>query len=301
MLKTYCSYFGCRYLDHYVKLVLPELKPYFTGIILPYSEYDKQWYKENTSKIIKATIDSGMECWVDPWGIGGATFGGEQTSELAINYPGRFKSYRYKQYAVCLQSKEFISYIKSWIDDVASFGATGIFWDEPKHVCNCYKCRKSPKTKVVLNFLEFVTNYTKEKGLKNIICMLPYSAVGNLWEKIINLKGLDVFAVDPYFTIHGVSILPKLYVSSIIKKIKKVCPEKEWQIWFQGFRLKEKNIKDIVNAMDMSYKLGCHNMSIWSFHGTEVMAPSMSCENPEHYWNSIINKIKELKENEKTN
>ncbi len=54
----------------------------------------------------------------------------------------------------------------------------------------------------ILNFLEFLTDHSSSKGLKNAVCVLPYSEPKYgiyEWEKVVKLKSVDIFGSDPYW------------------------------------------------------------------------------------------------------
>src|SRR5439155_17044624 len=65
------AYHGNRYLDHFAR-DLDEIREWgFTGIVHCATETDLEWGVGRLADIFGMTAEAGLECWADPWGVGG--------------------------------------------------------------------------------------------------------------------------------------------------------------------------------------------------------------------------------------
>lgn len=197
MPRHLVSYFGNRYLDHF-KRDLEEIVDHgFNGVVHCATEADMEWGSDRLGEIFRATIEAGLECWADPWGVGGV-FGGEAHSGFLGRNPSALQRSSRGEVLphACLRNPGFVRFVKDWIDTVASMGAQTVFWDEP-HVamtgadtwaCACTECQKvfgqpfsdSASEQVLdfrvataLGFIDEVSRHARSKGLRNSVCLYP--------------------------------------------------------------------------------------------------------------------------------
>src|SRR5690625_7532882 len=101
----------------------------------------------------------------------------------------------------------------------------------------------------MVRFIKEVSEYSKEKGCKNIICFFPNRKkleVPAEWEAVASLDSIDIFATDPYWVGSDFSHdqLVEFYVDEAVQIGKKTG--KEVQLYIQNFRIpKEEEYKEI--------------------------------------------------------
>jgi hypothetical protein len=231
----------------------------------------------------------------------------------------------------CINSRTFRDKMSQWIDLAASTGAEGVFWDEP-HLfygeftelfgktrkiwgCTCPTCKDIFKNNfgyempreftndvmafrqdTILNFLEFLSDHSSSKGLKNAVCVFPYSEPKYgiyEWEKIVKLKNVDIFGSDPYWISYNEPVGD--FVEKVSREVVRLCKkhDKEPQIWIQGYRVPAGREDEISTAVKAAFNSGVRNIATWCFEGGACMT-YISSERPEMVWDNISKEYKEL-------
>ena len=149
----------------------------------------------------------------------------------------------------------------------------------------------------IVKFIEYVSDASSKKGLKNAICVLPESGPKHgvyQWEKIVQLKNIDIFGSDPYWLCFNKDV--KDFVKTISDEVVTLCKRyhKEPQIWIQGFRVPEGREDEVSAAIKIAYDSGVRNIATWSFDAGACMS-YISSDRPEMVWDIISAKYKELK------
>jgi len=247
-MKTGVSYFGNRFLKHFLR-DLEDIKAHHcTYIVHCFEENDLLYYLDTMKEIVAATHEAGLEAWIDPWGVGGV-FGGEAQSGLLGRHPEALQVTSDGQHvpAACLNNPQFRQFMHEWIDGAAYIGGDVVFWDEP-HLyipweqllagqldvpwsCRCSVCQEkfaaeyghpmptelteevqAFRLKTCLDFLHDVSDYAKKKGLRNALCLLPVE-IPQLglpsFEEASRLETIDIFGTDPYWVLFS-SLAPQL-------------------------------------------------------------------------------------------
>lgn len=302
------SYFGNRITKHYQRYDLPEIVDLGCDYVLhTYSENDFEFYEETIGELVNLSHQVGLQVYLDPWGIGGV-FGGEAYSNFLIQHRDAWQIDQYGNFQprACLRNPEFMSYMRTWIASAVKLGADCVFWDEPKLTlpsftnvqesssCYCKQCKNDFEEKYsypiyaapadqiqtfqeesLINFIGFMSQEVKSRGLKNAICFAPptlSSSTPAIWHEIAAAPAIDILGVTPYWGL--VEEDPFTYVTKWSNEIVELSTQhgKTAQVWLQGFgfkRGKEIEIRLAGKAIEQSkvesvaiwgYK-GCHHMS----------------------------------------
>jgi len=212
-MKFGASYFANRILRHVKTDMKKMVDDGCTFVVHTMSEHDVAYHSENMVDIVKASRETGLEVFLDPWGIG-RVFGGESFSTFVKAYQNCRQKLNFTEgdmmiFKACLNSKTFRDYMANWIELAAKTGAEGVFWDEPhlffgeftplfggkkKDIwgCVCSTCSdlfkqkygyeipmdftdevKAFRQSTIVNFLEHMANIAAKKGLKNSVCLFP--------------------------------------------------------------------------------------------------------------------------------
>uniref|UniRef100_A0A7V3ZZE3 Uncharacterized protein n=1 Tax=candidate division WOR-3 bacterium TaxID=2052148 RepID=A0A7V3ZZE3_UNCW3 len=312
-MKKGISYFGVRN-PHWVEKDLAIIKESgIDYIVHTYSENDMEYYEGTMHKIVKLSKDFGLEVYLDPWGVA-RIFGGEAFSKfLLLNDEARLVTREGKKgYGACMNNPATIEFIKKWVDSASSLEPDFIFWDEPhfspltnREGCFCSICKEKFKEKfgcsmeeataedlksfrgfTKLEFLRIITAYAKEKGLRNVLCLLPDDEDID-WDHYASIPSIDVFGTDPYWVLH-----PQNFEEWMEEKIKMVSLlsnkySKESEIWIQNFRVKkgEEHLIEKVALKAKEYRID--RISAWSYKGTAYMS-YISCDDPEMVWMTLL-------------
>jgi hypothetical protein len=155
VLKKGVAYHGNRILRHVEEDLRDIIEHDFNLVVHMFSHNDWDRHRNIMKEIIQMTDESGLESWIDNWGLGGPP--GDKSHFLSY-YPDSHQIYSDGQMdpvRVCLNSTDFRKFTKEWIDVVKDAGGKSIFWDEP-HLgarqmengkpkvwsCRCSRCRK---------------------------------------------------------------------------------------------------------------------------------------------------------------
>jgi hypothetical protein len=312
-VKKGISYFGVRNPEWVEKDLAVIKESGIDYIVHTYSENDMEYYEGTMREIVKLSKDYGLEVYLDPWGVA-RIFGGEAFSKfLLLNDDARLVTRDgEKGYGACMNNPSTIEFIKKWIDSASTLGTDFIFWDEPhfspltnKEGCFCPICKAKFKEKfgysieeaseedlrafkgfTKLEFLKIVTSYAREKGLKNVLCLLPHDEDID-WDYYASIPTIDVFGTDPYWVLH-----PEDFETWMEEKVRKVSQlskkySKESEIWIQNFRVREGEEYLIEKVALKAKEYGIDRISAWSYKGTAYMSYIRS-DNPEKVWRTLL-------------
>lgn len=321
-IKTGISYFGNRNPRYFVSDLEEIVSHHCSFIVHTFSENDFEYYKETVKELVALTKDAGLECYLDPWGIG-RVFGGEAYSSFAL------KNRQCNQVlpngepapAACLNHPSFRQYMARWIDAAAEMKANVLFWDEPHFFidlkqkdrfplwyCSCPSCLEkfqelNSKSFMeatteeisrfrdicVVDFLTELCDATHNRGIKNAVCLLPFkdAKIGvSEWSHIAEIPSVDIFGTDPYWMFFNKELHP--FVGGFAREIKSLSEkyQKEAQIWIQAYRIAAGREEEIKEAIATAYAEGVRNFAAWSYYGTEYMSYIRS-DNPQKVWDIL--------------
>ena len=322
--RTGISYFGNRNPRHFV-VDLEEILNHNCNFILhTFSENDQLFYKQTMAELIQLSKDAGLQVYVDPWGVG-RIFGGEATSDFAFKNRDVCQLLSTGEYApaACMNNPRVRDFMKKWIDDAVEIGADVLFWDEPhffidwdnikaerppRWACWCAYCKEKfqnmygapmPKTMgddvqsfreaATVEFLSMLCDYTREKKVKNAVCLLPHRerkfGVTD-WSRIAAIESLDIFGTDPYWVFFNKNIGE--FVGGLSREIVMLSKQykKEAQIWIQNYKIPNGREDEIREAIAVAYAEGVRNLAAWSFYGTAYMSYIKS-DDPQKVWDTL--------------
>ncbi len=334
-MKLGASYFGNRILKHVREDMEKMLNDGCNFVVHTMSEHDVEYHSQTMVDIVNVSREVGLSVFLDPWGVG-RVFGGESFSTFVKQYPEArqrlsFAEGEIKVNKACLNSKAFKDKMLHWIELADSTEADGVFWDEP-HLfygefsdlfdktrtiwgCTCPICKDIFKDcygyempleftedvmefrqNTILKFIEYLSNISSEKGLKNAVCVFPIKEPRYgiyQWEKLVKMKNIDIFGSDPYWFSYNKSVGD--FVGEISRDVVQLCEKyhKEPQIWIQGFRVPEGREEEVSTAIKEAYDSGVKNIATWCFEAGACMTYIRS-DRPEIVWDIISKKYKEL-------
>lgn len=329
-MKIVSSYFGNRILKHVTIDMRSLVKSGFTGVVHTFSENDLKYYCETFVDIVRISHEAGLDVDLDPWGVG-RVFGGEAFSGWIAENPDKMQVSRdgtSKPHA-CLNNPEFRVFMRHWIDKAVETGTDGIFWDEPhlyisskndnEHswTCVCSHCQKIfhnmfdekiPMTKTeevvkfqhwtLLDFLKEMLAYSKAKGMRNTLCLLPDEFLKTEpldWNDVIAIPGIDILGTDPYWTFSSESVVTfvKRYSRRLLDITKGTGIEP--QIWIQGFRIPLESEDAVSLAIETAASEGIENLAIWGFEACAHMS-FLASGDPKKVWSTAIDTFKRIKD-----
>ena len=249
--------------------------------------------------------DTGLEVWVDNWGLGGPP--GDKSHFLAY-YPDShiyLSNGEMDPVRACLNSPDFRKFTKDWIDTVHFIGGRTIFWDEPhmpsKEVdgkkfygCCCPRCRKlfeekygrpMPETSdadaeafgtdTIVDYFREMTEYSASKGMKNVVCVMlgTYGMSLEVVDKICSLPHMDNIGSDPYW-IGKQAQNPDLSLYNFV--YEGACENlrvanqfgKDHNIWIQTYANPRGKEEDIIEATEAAYDAGARTIIAWGYYGS---------------------------------
>lgn len=316
------AYFGNRYLDHFRRDLEEIVDHGFNGIVHCATEADLEWRLERLGEIFRLTRDAGLECWADPWGVGGV-FGGEAYSGFVGRNPDAMQrtSAGSSVPHACLRNLAFTGFMKQWIDGMAQSGAETIFWDEPHlamssdevFTCVCETCTAefgpfpstiSPevtefRVATAKGFLDEMTKHARSKGLRNSVCLYPLEgeAAARMGVPSIGqvsaLEAVDDVGVDPYPVfelLSGRSLSDfdaERFVGGWADKLVEVASSSAVtvHIWIQGFLLPEGSEGLVEACAAAARRHGVSDLAFWGYRAAEVTS-LIKPGNPRAVWSS---------------
>lgn len=322
-MKTGVAYHDVRNLNHVREDLKDMVEHHCNFVVHTFSETDLSFYTRVMKDIVQASKDLGLEVYIDPWGVGGI-FGGEALSRfIAENLDDRQVLTDGKSApAACMNSSNFRSFMRLWVETAADLGSDIVFWDEPhfymvdwfvegavtEHwACCCPACRKlfeerhgrpMPKEMdadvaafreaTIVDFFSELGEYAKKCGMKNALCVLPdedsLRGVSN-WESLVSIPSLDIFGTDPYWAVRGLPLEP--YVRDKTRKARALCEKygRELQMWVLAFLIQDGREDEVTRAAEIFYEEGVRNIAAWSYDGGGWTYTRS--ENAEKVWENL--------------
>jgi hypothetical protein len=324
MIETGVSYFANGWKHHFERDLEDIRAHYCTYIVHCFSENEMIFARQRTANFFKMTRGAGLGCWANPWAVMGL-FGGEQFSAFVPRNPDacQILSTGQRAPAACPSANETRAAMKLWINMAVDFGADTIFWDEPHlyipdwddlhfasdsaFACFCSRCRDlfqkqfghaMPETltdemrkfreDLMLDFLAEMIGYAKDRGAQNAITLLPVddAATESLpWNRIANIRGLDIFGTDPYWFLHDRDCTQ--YVSAQMKRTMEICQPRHLtpHFWAQGFGIPAGREQELETGFNLAVEMGAKSVAVWGMHGNSAW--DGASENPEVVWDVV--------------
>lgn len=281
--------------------------------------------------IFAMTQGLGLELWVDNWGLNGAP--GDPS--FFLNYhptEGQILSDGSIHPLVCLNSEAFISWTKEWIDQVYECGGRKIFWDEPAllakeiFACACPRCKKlfeerygkaMPATiddevrqfqlDTILNYFAQVTAYSRQKGMENLLCVMPGSHHGICVQNapLLHEKAcFDNIGTDPYcISIRRPNSKSHTEAYRYVYQHTKECLAitnslgVDHNLWIQAYNFPAGEEEKIVTMADAAFEAGARTILFWGHHGCE--GNEYRSANPMKSWASTKGAVQHLLQRER--
>ena len=345
-LKTGAAYYGNRMLSHAITDMKDMARSNLDIVVHMLTHNDIERSFSVMKDICKATEAEGLEVWIDNWGIGGAP--GDKGHFLAY-HPEAHSYYGdgiMHPYQICLNAPSYRQFVKDWVDRVAELGSKTIFWDEPLipvqkingtddyySCCTCPTCqklfedrfgKKMPpvmdkdvskfRNDVLIDYHNFITEYSSSLGLKNVVCLMPYQLAGvtkqTEKEKLLNfdidsvcaMPNVDNIGTDPYW--YSIKSDPEnpFSVYEYNYNTTKLCVGKADQygkdhnIWIQGYNAPAGREEEIIEATEGAYDAGARTILSWSYNGAE--SHSYRSANPMRTWTCTLEAFRRIKDME---
>ncbi len=323
-IETGVSYFANGWLHHFERDLADILAHHCTYIVHCFSENELIFARKRTAQFFKMTRDAGLGCWANPWAVLGL-FGGEQFSAFVPRNPDACQILSRGQRApvACPSADETKAAMKYWIDAAIDSGADTVFWDEPHlyipdwddlhfasddaFACFCPRCRDTFQTRfgelmpdsltpemkifredLMVDFLTEMIDYSKDKGAKNAITLLPVDDEENEslpWKRIADIRGLNIFGTDPYWFLHTKDC--REYVASQMQRTMDICTSRNLtpHFWAQGFGIPSGREHELETGFNLAVEMGAKSVAVWGMHGNA--AYDGASENPELVWDVV--------------
>lgn len=332
-LKTGVAYHGNRMLSH-ARADMAEIASCGMDIVVHMlSHTDWERHSAVMKDIFAATEDAGLEVWVDNWGLGGAP--GDRSHFLAYQPDAHMmlSDGSMHPYMVCLNSPEYRSFVKDWLDKAREIGGKTVFWDEPfmpvkgidpangkyHYTCTCDRCKKKfeerygrpmPtimdrdaeefRTATIVEFLDDMTSYAHSLELVNTCCVMLDDTLGislNSIDRICSLPHLDNIGSDPYW-LNKEGVSPYEYVYNGAKKNIEIADRfgKDHNVWIQTYNNPRGREEEIIEATDAAYDAGARTILAWGYRGSE--SNDYRAHNPERAWWATVEGMKRIKSRE---
>jgi hypothetical protein len=332
-LKKGVAYHGNRILKHVEEDMKDIIEHGFNLVVHMFSHNDWDRHKNVMKEIIKVSESLGLEVWVDNWGLGGPP--GDKSHFLSY-HPHCHQVYSNGEMdpvRVCLNSPEFRKFTKDWIDVVYEAGGRKIFWDEPhlagKNIengkpkiwtCSCSRCKSvfaekygkempmelTPEIEqfriwTVVDYFREVTEYSKNKAMENIVCVMLGDEYGinlDTIEEIGKLCTLDNIGSDPYWYSQK-NVNPYEFVYKATVRNLNISNKfyKDHNIWIQGYAVPKGREEEIILATDAAYDAGARTILVWGYRGAE--SNDYKAENPDLTWKVIGDAMHRITERER--
>ena len=301
-LKLGVAYHSNRLMSHVRTDLQDIIAHHFNTVIHMFTHNDWKRCPSVMKDIFSLTTELGLDYWVDNWGLMGSP--GDPSHFLSY-YPtaGRYLSDgTLNAPYVCLNSPEFVSWTKEWIDIVYEAGGRKIFWDEPflsltpeRFACGCPRCKKLFAERygrempvvpdkdccdfqvwTIVNYFEQVTAYSKAKGMENAVCVMLGGQHGisldNIGE-LGKLSTMDNIGSDPYW-VGKQAANPDLNVYQFVmdgtRENLRVANQfgKDHNIWIQTYNNPKGKEEDIILAAEAAYDAGARTIIAWGYYGS---------------------------------
>ncbi len=326
-IRTSVAYFGCYHLDH-ARNDFDEIAQICDRVVLPMSEADLRWSHGTVRDLVTAAHESGLEVWLDPWGVGGV-FGGEAFSGFVGEFPGecQITNHGARLPRACPNSEQFRALLHTWIGAAAETGADAIFWDEPhfwtdawsgelnRWACCCDRCRilffeasgesleEASSERLAFwqatalrELLADLTVVAHDQGLRNAVCLLPTPEHADSWPAIAALPYVHNVGTDPYwFTFHQPN--RAAYVGGWARRLLDVtrAARKRHHLWLQAFRVPAGAESQIEEMVELAAGLGVREFAVWGYRGCANMS-SIASADPDATWQTVTRSFRRLRE-----
>lgn len=308
------SYFGVRNPRHVIEDLDDMVEHNATAVLFTLSEEDFAFYLDTMRDLVALARERKLTTYVNPWAWGGV-FGGEAFSGFLARKPEtrQIDNLGDPVPAACFNQPDFRAYIRRWVEAAAYVGADFAMWDEPhffifewypefadrrgRWTCRCEACQKrfqdlyhrpmpqerTPEVETfrhqsILEFLDEMSRFARELGLKNSVCILPPSLGfddGLLRpEEVFTLEAIDVVATDPYWRedsdIHWVEEHYRGDGSWLVDNARRAGKEPE--IWVKNFKVRKGQEPFVERATEIAFELGIRRILAWSYLGSAYMS-----------------------------
>jgi hypothetical protein len=196
-------------------------------------------------------------------------------------------------------------------------GADVLFWDEPHFyiereteawACRCRHCLERfqdrygypmPETldqdvvdfkqASIVDLLDEVCRFVREKGKKNAVCLLPEESahLGVYdWSVVARIEALDILGTDPYWREDEPDVAG--YVGRYARRIQDLATryQKESQIWILNFRIPAGTEANITRAIEAAVREGVGNLAAWCYGGAGHVSYLKSGD-PQRVWDVL--------------
>ncbi|MBS4224250.1 hypothetical protein [Lederbergia citrea] len=323
-LRLGVAYHGNRILKHVDSDLRDIIDHNFNMILHTFSHNDWDRHRNVMKEIIQMSEGYGLDVWVDNWGLAGppgdkSHFLGYSPDSHQIYSDGSMDPVR-----VCLNSPEFRSFTKEWIDVIKEAGAKSVYWDEPHlgaktvdkngkpiiYSCICKRCQELFKEQyehdmpteftnevaefrswTIRDYFKEVTEYSNRKSMENIICVMLEAQHGISLDTlglIGEIDTMDNIGSDPYWQLRDdVMIEPYEYVYNATKLNLDLCKQynKDHNIWIQGWNTPAGREEEIIYAADAAYDAGARTIFVWGYRGCE--SNDYGSKNPDMTWKVV--------------
>jgi N-acetylmuramic acid 6-phosphate etherase len=306
MTRAGVSYFGVRILRHVRRDLADIAARGYTSVLHTFSENDLAYYRGTMAEIVTASHEVGLEVQMCPWGVG-RTFGGEAESRWVTMNPDACQVLDDGRRVAtgCLNQPAYRAFCKEWADAALECGTDYVFWDEPHwtvpdHVgiddperwaCTCEVCRELAGGEVaqafreasLVDFLREMTAHVAARGGRNTICLLPLTEGSHGikdWDAVAALRGLDVFATDPYWK--NFDEEPGAFVGRFAKLLAETAARHgvRPQLWVPSFGLTREDIPDLETAIESTRAAGIDDVWTWGYEACGHMTHLATADAP---------------------
>lgn len=331
-LKKGIAYHSNRILKHVREDLHDIIEHHFNLVVHTFSHNDFDRHRSVMRDIVAMTEELGLDVWIDNWGLAGPP--GDKSHFLSYHPDSHqiFSNGEREPTRVCLASPAFRQFTKEWIDVVKDIGGRTIFWDEPHlagkqltdgkpavWACRCERCRslfaetygrsmpaelseevERFRVQTVVDYFAEVTQYSKERGLDNAVCVMLGDEFGlnlNTAEAIAKLPHLDNIGSDPYWL--GLDVEPYAYNYEAAARTVRISQTygKDHNVWIQGYGFPRGREEEIVDAADAAYDAGARTILVWGFRGGE--SNDYRAERPDITWKTIGDAMRRITERDR--
>jgi len=321
-----CSYFGCRFIEHFDEELSKMSDAGFSIVLITYSENDYFFYHSTICKMTELAKKKGFIVYLNPWGVLGI-FGGEAFSKWLVDYTviRQITNSGILAPAACINNPQTEELLLGWLDKAAESACDYIFWDEPHFYfkdfqtatgvwgCKCDACRlkfrerygydiNNEITDDLINFrnesivklLNTLCATAATKHKKNNICMLPTedTTMGGLsnWEYIKQIKNLDVISTDPYWQRKNKKV--EEYVGYYCDKLQKLANEIRIpaEVWVQAYKIIGGRENEVANAIGLLQSKNADRIMFWSYKAGYPMS-TLESDDYRLTWEIITRQI----------
>jgi len=322
-----CSYFGCKYIEHFKQDLKILRDTGFRKILLTFSETDYFFYYKTLSQMIDIAKNFGFKVYIDPWGVL-AIFGGESFSKWLIDYPDIWQTLNTgeKIGAACINHPKTKELLIDWLRLAIDTAADVIFWDEPHFYfkdfqnptgiwgCVCPICNQQFRKKFgydipravnndliqfrsesISDLLKDVCELTYQARKKNNICILPTedTMLGGFsdWSNLKKIKNIDILSTDPYWQRKNREV--KEYVGYYTDKIITVSKELNTarEIWVQAYKIIAGREQEIAQAVELLLSKNIESIMFWSYKAGYPMS-ALESDDVQTTWQVICELVK---------